>query len=118
MLKRKQSKTDFKINAGYLADKAALKIAEFFVRVQYGFAKFMNRKTKRYSTRTWKVLITVFAVGWGSLSMYFIINACIKHPVTYKSHYIQFIVKPARNDSLAIIEQIYEQEKKKQQSKK
>jgi hypothetical protein len=101
-----------------ISDKAAIWIAGFFLRVQNGFARFMNNRTQQFSARKWKLVIIVFTIGWGTLSIYFIVSAFTKQPVAYKSSRIQFIVKPAGNDSLAILEAIYEQGTKKQRNKK
>jgi hypothetical protein len=110
MLKRKKQKAEQA--ARLLTGRAAVKIAGGISYLQNGFATFMNKKTSKLSQNKWKVLIIVFAIGWGALSLRIIINAFAKHPVVFKSSNIQFIIKPVKNDSLAILEQIYEQRKK------
>ena len=97
-----------------LTDRAAIKIANGIARLQLGFTTFMNKRTRQFSKRTWIVLMILFAAGWGALSLYFIISAIEnKQQNSFKSNKIQFIVKPARNDSLMLLEEIYKQRHKK-----
>jgi len=118
MFRKRKAKENASSAANRITDKAAIKIAGFFMRVQNAFARFMNMKTKGFSAETWKMITIVFAIAWGTLSIYFIASAFTKQPEVHKSSRIQFIIKPARNDSLAIMEAIYEQEIKKQRNKK
>lgn len=97
-----------------ISDKAAIRIACFFMGLQDRFARFMNSRTSKFSVRTWKFLILLFAVTWGGLSTYFMFSAFEKHPVEYKRSRIQFIEKLQRNDSLAFMEEIYEHRNNKQ----
>jgi len=115
MFRKRQSKDKASNTANRITDQAAIRIAGFFLHLQQGFARFMNNRTQQFSARKWKLVIIVFAIGWGTLSMYFIVNAFTKQPVGYKNSRMQFIVKPARNDSLAFMEEIYKQRKNQQQ---
>lgn len=108
MLRERKSK-----KAGYqLTDKAAQKIVRSISFLQNGFASCMTRSTNKFSARTWKLSIIVFAAAWGTLSMYFIVSAFTKHTAVFKSNRIQFVIKPVHNDSLELMEEIYQQHKK------
>jgi len=115
MFRKIESKNKARNAANRITDQAAIGIAGFFLHLQQAFAKFMNNRTQLFSARKWKLVIIVFAIGWGTLSIYFIVSAFIKQPVGYKSSRIQFIVKPARNDSLVFMEEIYKQRKNQRQ---
>jgi hypothetical protein len=115
MNSKKKSEIQRQSTVNLLTDKAAMMIAVFFMRIQDAFVKWMTKRTKKFSARIWKWLIIVFALGWGSLNMHFIISAFEKkRKEIYKGSSIQFIIKPAGNDSLALMEEIYEQEKSRQ----
>ena len=97
-----------------ITDKAAIKIANAIGGLQNRFGLFMNKKTKRLTKRTWIICMIFFAAGWGALSLYFIIDAVeSKQQHGFKTSKIQFIVKPQRNDSLVLMEEIYKQRNKK-----
>ena len=96
-----------------LTDKAAMQMAIVINRLQNGFASFLNKKTKHFSGRTWKVLIIVFGACWGLFSFYIFSSALLPssekstQPVR-KSMPAHLIVTPKRNDSLEYLEMLYD----------
>ena len=62
-------------NENHARDKVAGKIATFFMKVQTKFSNFMNKKVSHLSLTKMKILLTLFCLSWGGLSIYFIVNA-------------------------------------------
>lgn len=108
MFKRKQQQSSPARHR--LTDAAASKIASGINRLQNGFASFMNKSTNHFSARTWKLLIVVFALAWGAFSFHFIAMAFTSQQSMHKSGKQLFIARPIHSDSLALMEQIYEQQ--------
>jgi hypothetical protein len=112
MFERKKIKRH--TTAALVTDKVATKIVAVINHLQNGFASFMNKRTQHFTTKMWKVLIVVFTAGWGSLSFYFFWYAFINHQQTplqqiNKANNHVFILKQKHNDSLDLIEKVYEQ---------
>ena len=59
-------------------DKVAKGIAGFILKMNTGFARYMNRRTAKLSSSTLKVALIVFLSLGTSLSFYFIIAAFVK----------------------------------------
>lgn len=58
-------------------DKAASKIASACNRLQNGFANRMNKTVGKMNTKRLKTTVVLFAIVFGSVSLYFIVNAVI-----------------------------------------
>jgi hypothetical protein len=113
IFKKRKGKSTSPTAIHALTDKAAMKIAIVINRLQNGFANFLNKKTKRLSRRTWKVLIVVFGACWGLFSLYVSSNALL--PLSqktktsiHKTTTTLFIERPKRNDSIEWMEKIYD----------
>jgi hypothetical protein len=116
-IKFRKRKKKSESTARALTDKAAMKIAIAIYLLQNGFANFLNKKTKHFSGRTWKVLIIVLCACWGLFSFYVFSSALM--PSSEKS--MRFVLKaipsrliaiPKRSDSLEWMEKIYDERKK------
>jgi len=106
MFKRKRRN---RVMAGQVTDTAANRIAAAIHTMQNGFAKWMNKQTKNFSSRTWKWLVVVFALGWSVLNVYIFSNTFMKQPAAHQRNQPPFIKKPLYTDSLVLMEQIYQQ---------
>ena len=81
-----------------LQDKVAKRIAGFGIKVQTKFADGMNKIISGVSTGRMKVLLVIFCLFWGGLSVYFIGHAVFgsKQPAIRvdRVHIPQHINKP------------------------
>lgn len=68
-----------------LSDKVADKIAAAFNRLQNSFAKRMNKIVDTMNTKRLKTTVVLFAIVFGGISLYLVINA-ITRPAVPKLH--------------------------------
>jgi hypothetical protein len=69
----------------YKTDKVAGKIAGWIIKCQTKVSDFMNKRLSKLSIKRTKVLLVVFCLFWGGLSIYFIVYAVLnKKPHTLK----------------------------------
>ncbi len=88
MFKGKKNKI---IKESPVGDKVAGKIAGFVITVQTKCSDFMNKLLSRLSLQKTKILLVVFCFCWGSLSIYFILQAVFdSKPTTLKVDPLQF----------------------------
>ena len=121
-------------------DKPAGKIASAILKAQTKTSDLMNNKLNKLSVRRLKILLLAFCVGWGSLSIYFIVFdrkpkvkidkiRMVRQPdenAEYKVDteiieqihaYKQYMdslgepIRPSLLDSMNTLEQIYQQQK-------
>ena len=102
-----RKKKDTMSTAEQLTDKAAGKIVAIIVFMQNRFAMCLNRKTKNFSIKTWRLLIVFLAIAWGSMSIYFIATAFTKPATTKINSGSIIMVKAKKTDSLQLAEEIY-----------
>ena len=68
----------------YKTDRVAGKIAGYVIKVQVKCSDFMNKRLSKLSIKRTKVLLVVFCLFWGGLSIYFIAHAVFNkspHPL-------------------------------------
>jgi hypothetical protein len=64
-----------------VSDKLANKIAAGFNRLQNGFAKRMNKTVGKMNTKRLKTTVVLFAIVFGGMSLYLVINAITRPAV-------------------------------------
>lgn len=62
----------------YDKDRVAKGIVIFLLKVQTGFARFMNKQAERISSFSMKILLVIFFLTGSALSIYFIVVAVIE----------------------------------------
>jgi hypothetical protein len=80
------------------SDKVAGKIAGFIVKVQTKFADVMNRNFSGISTRRMKIILFLFCLVSGGLSIYYIVNAVFTHDKKNNSFKIDQVDVPKHYD--------------------
>lgn len=61
-----------------LKDKLAMKLVSFIIKMQTGFANYMNNKTKHISISKMKMLLIVFCIAFSSYSAYLITGSILR----------------------------------------
>jgi len=109
MLKKlfKSTKVRPAADGHWLTDKAAMKIAGAINRMQNAFALFMNKRTRQFSSRTWKFVLGAFVIIWGGLSFYILSSAFTKQTPEGIVTRQRATIKPLHPDSLHLMEKIY-----------
>lgn len=73
---RKRDKKEIQVQPG--KDRLAGSIAGWILKVQNGFAKFMNKRTEKISISGMKVMLIIFLLSGSGLSIYVIAKTVLK----------------------------------------
>ncbi|MEO9020974.1 MAG: hypothetical protein ABI237_14775 [Ginsengibacter sp.] len=73
---RKHNKEEIQVQPG--KDRLAGSIAAWILKVQNGFAKFMNKRTERISVYGMKMMLIIFFLTGSGLSIYLIARTAFK----------------------------------------